>query len=90
MTGLTASRNSAPMIGYYFFTDRQPNARTGKLVFAVQPLKHLKDAVQVLFLEAKAVVNDIGVPLKKVHKPRSAVAVTTRAGASHQTDRTFS
>jgi len=40
------------MIGHHLFTNRQPNTGAPILALSVQPLKHLKDAVYVLLIEA--------------------------------------
>src|SRR5262249_25851854 len=47
----------APAVALYnLFADRQPNAATGILALGVQALKHLKDALEILWVDADTVV----------------------------------
>ena len=56
MIGLAIGSDGSSMITRYFLADGQSDARTSVLIFAVQPLENLEDAVHVFLIEADAVI----------------------------------
>jgi len=59
LAGPTDGHHGSAVIRRHLLANGQPNARTRKLIFAVQPLKNLKDVVHVLIIETNAVVGHI-------------------------------
>ena len=58
LTGLADGSNGSSVVGNHFLNNGQPNARTGILAFGMQPLKDLKNPIQVHFIEADTIVFD--------------------------------
>jgi hypothetical protein len=59
LTGLATRGDRPTVVGNDLTTDRQTDTRTGVLAAAVESLKHLKDAIQILLVEANAIVADV-------------------------------
>ena len=54
----TGDRNDAVVILHHFFNDGQADAGTGIFLFAVKSLKHFKNAVFILRVEANPIIRN--------------------------------
>lgn len=59
MSWPTGRSDSPPVVDHYFLADSQPDARTGKLALAMQPLKDLKNAAGLLLFKANAIIGHV-------------------------------
>ena len=64
---LAGSHNYVSVVGHYLLTDRRANTRTGVLTAPKQPLEDLKDALQLLLLNANTVVGNLNPVISSVH-----------------------
>ena len=69
MARLATGCNGSPVVSRYFLANGQTNTGSGKLPPAMQSLKHLKNTVQVFFIEANTVVGYIN-PVVRSGSPR--------------------